>query len=374
VPSEFDVVVLGAGVAGTAAALAAAQTGADVCVIAGPPGASGLFAGAWRGPCPDALQKSFANAGYELHACKHALPHPNGSVSACDFAPSSHHATQLRPDALVCGIAGLAGFHATMLATIWSAKSTANLRAATISLEPTPAAGWAPASLAAWIERAPVAFARALRAAATQHDVRRIIVPAVLGTGYDDAVRRRIEDESGLHVGEALGVPPSLPGWRLHNALQRALADAGVTILHGRAGAALPVRGRINEVGVHDDVVRAGAFVLATGKFVSGGIEANGAFREVTLDCPVWVEHLGEAFDTPDPLNLTDPVRTEDQPLLRAGVHTDESRRPVNRMNDVVYSNVFVAGSIRAEWLSDSHGVGHAAEDGWRAGLAAVRP
>lgn len=366
--SEFDVVILGAGIAGTAAALAAANAGARVCVISGPPGATGVFSGAWRGPCPPALRDAMKKAGYDLDTCRPALPHPNGAVVSCDLAVASHREAELKGGALICGIAGLAGFDADVLARIWAAKSGASLDSATLQLDETPAAGWAPASLAAFIERNPDVIARAGK------NVDRIILPAVLGLSFDGVLHARLQDETGLRIGEALGVPPSLPGWRLHNVLQNVLLAARVTVLSGRAGAILPLSERIHQVGVGEETISARRFVLATGKFAAGGIEADGEFREPALDCPVWVQHLGDAFDAPDPLLLTDPVRTEDQPLLRAGVHADDEQRPVNRMHDVVYSNVFVAGSIRADWTAESHGAGHAAEDGWHAGLRAVQP
>jgi hypothetical protein len=53
-------------------------------------------------------------------------------------------------------------------------------------------------------------------------------------------------------------------------------------------------------------------------------------------------------------------------------VHTDGDHRPVNAGDEVVYSNVFVAGSIRAGWSVATHTIGDAAADGWAAGVRAV--
>ncbi|MGQ0561393.1 MAG: FAD-binding protein [Gemmatimonadota bacterium] len=362
---EFDVAVLGAGIAGSAAALAAAHSGARVAVITGPPGATAMFSGAWRGGCPDALRAALAGTGYVLRAVDAPLPHPCGQRIHCAAAAASHAGARLA-EAHVVGIAGLTGFHAGSLARQWRAHSHA-----TVQLEQTPAAGWAPVSLAAFIERASHSVVTALAAAAA--DFSTIILPAVLGVRHDGALHAELQTALGCTIGEALGTPPSLPGWRLHNALRAALAAAQVQVIEARAGGC-SANGRAHELELpNGDVVRARSFVLATGKYAAGGIDANGAFREPAFGCPVWVDHLGETFDVADSLMLTDPARTEDQPLLRAGVHVDARQRPVNRGGDVVYQNVFVAGSIRAGWSAATHGSGAAAQDGWNAGLEAVR-
>jgi anaerobic glycerol-3-phosphate dehydrogenase len=332
-----------------------------------------MFSGAWRGPCPDVLQHELTLSGYGLHACSQPLPHPTGALITGAHAQDSHEAAQLLDDALIIGIAGLPGFDAQQLAQQWSARTGLRLYAQTVMLDGTPAAGWAPASLAAQIERSPDIVIQPLVSALGQHAAVRVIVPAVLGVLA--SAHARVSDAVGTTVGEALGMPPSLPGWRLHHALRRTVSRAGITVIEGRGLASEPVNGRINTIQVSNgDVIHARTYILATGKYAAGGIEANGTLREPAFGCPVWIDHLGERFTVADSLILTDPVRTEDQPLLRAGVHVDAEQRPVATTGDVVYSNVLVAGSIRADWSITSHGIGDAATDGWTAGVRAVTP
>ena len=370
---QFDVCVLGGGVAGAAAALAATERGARTCVVAGPPGATALFAGAWRGSCPDGLQRALAAVGYELRPCDSPLPHSHGDLVVCSAAPPTHLAARLAGNSIIVGIAGLPGFAADILAKQWAARASTDLSAHTLTVDGTPAAGWAPVSLAAHIERSPEILIDPLRSLVQTHAASGIVLPAVLGVHFDDALRTMIANAIHAEVGEALAVPPSLPGWRLHQALRRALGAAGVSVLEGKGIATLKRDARIREIELFNgDVIAAHAFVLATGKYAAGGIEVDGAFREPAFGCPVWVEHLDERFETVDSLILTDPVRTEDQPILRAGVHTNAEHRPVNAMQDVVYTNVAVAGSVRAGWTSATHGVGDAASDGWSAGLSSV--
>ena len=367
--TEFDVAVLGGGMAGSAAAIAAAQNRARVCIITGTPGATAMFSGAWRGPLPNGVRTALDNVDYRLFSAvlPLQLPHPTSGIVAANAAAPSHAHARIDADTLVVGIAGLPGYDATALAKRWGAGS-----AEMVLLDGTPAAGWAPASLATCIERDHKRFTQALRSATQRRNPKHVIMPAVLGTRHDGALHAELQSAAGCTITEALGTPPSLPGWRLQIALMLALNSARVAVFESKARATRRTNGTLEEVELlNGDVVRARTFILATGKYAAGGIEANGAFREPALDCPVWVNHLGEAFEEADALMLTDPVRTEDQPLLRAGVHTNSDQHPVNRTGDVVYRNVIIAGSIRAEWSTSSHGIGHAAEDGWNAGMRA---
>lgn len=367
VATKIDVAVLGCGIAGSAAALAAAANGARVSIVTGPPGTTAMFSGAWSGPCPDALRTALDATGYALCDVAHRLPHPNGQLLPCDAAAASHAAART-DDALVIGIAGLPGFEATMLAQHWNARAGTSLL-----LTDTPPSGWAAASLATHIQANPQPFIRALSDTAKGHAAQRVIVPAVLGMRPDGSLHARVQDALGIPVGEALGVPPSLPGWRLHLALVQALTNAGVTIIESRVVAAGCADGRVQALTLaNEDVLHAPTFILATGKYAAGGIEANGTFREPALDCPVWIDHLGDSFDEPEPLLLTDPDRTADQPLLLVGVHADSDSRPLDRNGDIFYTNVRVAGTVRAGWSAGEHGAGHAALDGWNAGLKAV--
>ena len=370
---QFDVVIIGAGISGCAAALSAARAGARVGIVNGRPGASGLFSGAWRGPCPDELRSAFDDIDYRLRKCGEPLPHPTGSVINAEYAHDAHYPARLNEAAVVCGIVGLPSFNATMLATIWSEAASVALSSAQIAMTDTPPAGWAPASLAAAITRDPETLGVSLGNLARKHDVKRVILPPVVGTAGDGSVMQRVRAAADCEVGEALGAAPSLPGWRLHNALRGVLDRAGIPILEGNVSEPKANGRTIASVMLNNEPLAASSFVLATGKYLAGGISADGEFRETVLDCPVWVDHVGETFETADSLMLTDAERTEEQPLLHAGVHADEAHRPVNRIGDVVYENVFVAGTVRYGWDALSHGAGDCATDGWAAGQQAVR-
>jgi glycerol-3-phosphate dehydrogenase subunit B len=373
-----DVLVLGGGMAGACAALAAAAAGARTVLVRAGPGATALTAGAWYSAPPEPVAAALARAGLGLEQGG-ALPHPDGRVVEAAFAPASHAAAALRDDGrptLVCAIAGLPSFHARALAALWAdaaAVPATQLIPVVLHLADTPAGGWAPLSLAALLEREPHRLSESLGDAARRHDADRAIVPAVLGVQGHALVRDAVERATGVRVGEALGSAPSLPGWRLDHALLAALQHAAVRVITGRATAHAASGNRISQVTVGTEggvvTLTTATIVLATGKFVGGGISAASGFRETALGLDVVLERFGRSFDHPgEALVLTDPVRTEPQPLLAAGVTTNAASQPVTASGDVVFGNVVVAGSVRAGVETATLGLGAAAADGWSAG------
>jgi len=129
----------------------------------------------------------------------------------------------------------------------------------------------------------------------------------------------------------------------------------------------------VHDVTVGTTVLQARAFVLATGKYIAGGIEADDQFIESALGCDVDIYRFGRSFDDPaESISLTDPVRTEAQPMLGAGVHVDVRARPASPAGDVRLTNVFVAGSVRAGIETAALGLGAAAHEGWNAGVRAT--
>lgn len=370
-----DVVVIGGGMAGVAAALAGVSRGASVTLVRRAPGATALTVGGWNGPMPEPLAAAFAAVDHAwLPAAQSGLPSPDGSWRFYQRAAPAQALPQSTPT-MVCSIMGLAGFHAVSLSRLWMDLADVELIPMQITLDATPAAGWSPVSLAALLERSPAEFASKLQAQVRATGCRCVIVPAVLGLEAGGIVRKAIEETASVPVREALGSTPSIPGWRLQLALDRMLARAGVTLVRGdvsaRSGSnrlesiqVLNTRGEIN--------LQARSFVLATGKFIGGGISSNGRLREVALNCPLWIEHAGETFEHGEPLALTNNDRREEQPLLAAGVTVNAEGRPIDRTGAIVYDNVWAAGTVCRGGEAPAYGLGHAAAEGWVAGERAT--
>lgn len=347
------------------------------------PGAAALSAGGWRDAPPAPVREALATAGLELAACDDALPHPDGTVATCEVASVTHVTAALTagaPATIVCGIAGLPGFHAPALARLWSAAAALPedaLRPATITLDDMPAAGWSPVSLAALLDRQPERLAGALARIVRDSGAERVILPAVLGLAGGTRVRDAIAAAARVPTGEALGTAPSVPGWRLDRAFQQVTIDAGVQMIAGRVVGCDTRDGAIRNIRIEGRTapvaVAAGCHVLATGKYIAGGITANAEFEEPALGCDVALERFARTIDDPGAaLVLTDAVRSEPQPVLAAGVRIDTEGRPLTPAGDVYLTNVFVAGSVRAGVEAAALGLGAAMHDGWAAGERAA--
>jgi glycerol-3-phosphate dehydrogenase subunit B len=378
-----DVLILGGGIAGVAAALAARSRGAGVHLVRHGPGATAMASGGWVGSPPAPVLDALAAAGLPLEPCTARLPHPEGRLLHADLAPDSHARAAIEVGAelaIVCGIAGLPSFRPTALARLWSHAADLPrhaLEPVTLGLPGTPPAGWSPVSLAAAVERDPQLLAGPLARAAREHGAARAFLPAVVGLGDHARVLAEVRRTAGVAVGEALGVAPSVPGWRLEQALVRALSLAGVTVVTGRVKQPTSARRPVTEVTARtpqgDVGIRPGALVLATGKFIGGGITANTPFGEVALGSDVVADRFGRQFrDATESLALTDAARRQPQPLLGLGVRSNEDGQLLTEQGDVGAANVFLAGSVRAGTETALLGLGHAAADGWAAGLRAA--
>jgi len=195
-----------------------------------------------------------------------------------------------------------------------------------------------------------------------------VLFPPVLGRARPD-VAARLSAAVGLPCHELLSVAPSVPGVRLQEALDRALRGAGVELREGAAECRdLPAGSWM----VGERPVAARAAVLATGKFLGGGIERVGRFRESVLGLPVFAgtRRVGEEYVG----DLLDERVESDQVAFHAGVRIDEALRPVRADGVPASPSLFAAGSVIRGYdpASDKTGLGVAVFTGYLAGEAAA--
>jgi glycerol-3-phosphate dehydrogenase subunit B len=383
--ASYDVIVVGAGLAGLFAGALASRRGARTLVIGRGLGGTHLGTGTidvWgydapgqpvedplaavqrlAGPDhplslagPDALaggltslQTMAAAAGYPLAGQltrNHFLPTALGATRPTCLAPHSFVAGELRePSAITLGaIPGFRDFFADYAAANLQAAGHAT-RAVVLELPYGPTRRDAFATdLARLFDR------ESYRASAAQlwrpalKGAERLGLPAILGYSETPNAAADLAERLGLPVFEIPLLPPSVPGMRLYNLLQTAIEAA-----RGRVTIGPAVTGWVETPGRVAGIIAATAggprryaaqhIILATGGFRHGGLHAPalGQARETVLDLPV--------VTGPD---WYAPVYWGQHPYASFGLRVNSAMQPIDAAGAVLYENVQAIGGLLA--------------------------
>jgi hypothetical protein len=395
------VLVIGAGAAGTGAALASARAGMRVTVADGGTGASTLATGA-----------------LDVRFWQHAAAEPWSLEPAAREALDRLEGYVLPQEgAVLLSVSGIArparGYDAALL----DVRTLAGQRVGVVRCDRP---GWDARSLAlAWGERyEPIDVAmlrhideRVLPDAdfATRHDdsgrlqwladrLREALAPAgrdmaalVLPPclGVERARARELSELVGIPCGEPISLPGGPSGLRFERARDRALSAAFVERRHWRARRVHRGEG-VWHVAMEDGAVaESDAVVLAAGGLIGGGIEyapaesviasamppsARPAFR-LTIDAPLTLAAFGRELEMPSTLFGSEPEAiawpfSKDALMEHVGVLADrDGRTGSSSRTGPTGEELFVCGDLRADgprtWLG-------AFATGVAAGLAAA--
>jgi glycerol-3-phosphate dehydrogenase subunit B len=170
-----------------------------------------------------------------------------------------------------------------------------------------------------------------------------ILVSPVLGLERHAEAYAHLQELLGLPIVEVVAHVPSVPGMRLQMALEQALQRAGVRLI-GEIVASVVVGEHVHAVCTKDQgEVPAGAFVLASGRFVGGGVRWQDGCRECLFGLPLVTELGALEADSPD--SVVRELPCESQPLLTAGLHVGADLRPL-REGRPAFINLFASGMV----------------------------
>lgn len=176
-----------------------------------------------------------------------------------------------------------------------------------------------------------------------------VALPAVVGLDRPAEAVRDLEGRLGARVAELPTLPPSIPGVRLERALEAGLRTAGGRSQVGVAARVRVVNQRVERLEVdaaaHPLRLPVGAVVLATGGLLGGGLALGprGEVVETVADLPVEVPQVdferwfGRRFLEPDGHRYAE-----------VGVRVDTRLRPLGEEGEPAAANLFAAGGILA--------------------------
>ena len=416
---DYDVVVIGGGLAGRMAALSAADEGVSVAIITSGdstlPSSTGLVDvlgytpqsdGPLAGPfehlsaLPDnhpysilgestiraALERFDSEVG-ESYAGGHTdanalVPTPMGTPKPTARYPRSFESGLLsrEGEVFLVGFDSLPGFGAGFAATeISRATVPVRARGADIDLLGDLSVEQPRLRLASALDKnerfprdsdRPIRERLASRIASNLEGESRVGVPAVLGLENTGSIRAELEAELGAEVFEVAMAPPSIPGRRLESELAAALDRHSIEILPRREVDGFEGQnGRVSALSLQDrpGQICGSQFVLATGGLIGGGLVDGGdGVREPIFDLPVACPDSEQGWHASDPLSP--------QPFARVGLAVDENLRPTDGANGA-FLNLYACGGILGEYdpVTEHSGSGVAIATGYEAGRRAAR-
>jgi glycerol-3-phosphate dehydrogenase len=178
----------------------------------------------------------------------------------------------------------------------------------------------------------------------------RLGFPAVLGLKNMQQIWKDLQDQLECPVFEIPGLPPSIPGMRLHQILCQAVQESGGVIYEGmQVVKADCSAGHIqtiwSEAAARQKPHQARHFVLASGGFLGGGFvkSSAGFLTETIFDLPLQCPPEREGW-------LQDRFFTEaGQPIFRSGIAVDKNFHPIISQNRPQLENLSIIGSSLAD-------------------------
>ena len=374
------VLVIGGGIAGCMAALGAVQAGAEVMLVSRAPGATALYAGGMEIAAELREMRALA-ASQPYHPFVRLGLNDFELVTLLDEVCYRVQEALLRAGLRIAGNWRTTGWYADVHGGVRPAHlvpesvfpgELGGLQGKRVAVVGVSAIGdydavaTAGALEEAGVRAMPVSVSMELPQSASLSDLFGRQAPeireVVEAVAYPPGLVQL--PENGF---ELLATLPSPHGWRLQQALDAALADHGVDVAQGEISG-VRARGRQVEAALTASTeLAADRFVLATGRYLSGGLVKHRVVREPVCDLGVF--HEGVRVDREWPLRLRHLEQLSPHPAFRTGVLTDDRLRPVGWDGLLAYDNLRAAGSLLGGYdFIRGYGFGVPLVTGWLAG------
>jgi glycerol-3-phosphate dehydrogenase subunit B len=174
----------------------------------------------------------------------------------------------------------------------------------------------------------------------------RVGFPAVLGYNNPLEAQKDLETRLGVPVFEIPGLPPSIPGIRLHRMLIKAIRGFKGQLYEGMQIQDSEIRDKYvegiwSESAARRKIYRAEKYILATGGYLGGGTitkENHHAF-ETIFNLPLISPGLRNSWFSQD---FLDP---DGQPIFKTGIRVNQKLFPTDDQQKECLKNVRIAGA-----------------------------
>jgi glycerol-3-phosphate dehydrogenase subunit B len=371
------VLVVGGGIAGYCAALAARRAGAEVTVVARAPGATALYAGAMEVVDDlDSILKSephhpFSRLGMDVLRLAHELDTVVQLLLLGLEKAGLKFEGAWRTRGLYSDIHGLARPGNLVPATVAGGELRALVGRRVTVIGVKEIGDYDASSTAQALKEL-----HGVEAIAEEVSIPDLPLAASLTDLYGRRAPQPRSRSSSIAYPpgftnlppdgfELLASPPSPHGWRLQQAIGLESVRAEVQSFESQGGVITSAR-------AGDRSFRADAFVLATGHHIGGGLRGGRSPAEPLLGLGVFhggqpVASMGTRLQH---LQYLEPAHE-----LRSGLSTDQRLRPLDGDGRVAFDNLYTAGAVLGGYeYSGPCGFGVPILTGWLAGRFAAKP
>ncbi len=179
-----------------------------------------------------------------------------------------------------------------------------------------------------------------------------LLLPPLMGVVNTTAILEALRRITGLAVAETLAAPLSVPGWRLQQAIDAYFNAQHYECLAGEVVGFDGEGRRLKSLYIHHGEQRhklkARAVILATGKYIGGGVTRHLQWKEPVFNLPICV---GWKSLRSQPMRLETRSRVmEPQPFLAAGVSINSFAQALDEDGQVAFDNLFVCGAVLGDF------------------------
>jgi len=297
---------------------------------------------------------------------------PAGACKPTYCVPASMHkgahAMSCRARVVIVDFVGLQGFSAKEIVANLSSQWP-DLRAEHIGFP----------EMASGAQVFPEVMARALEVRATREalaerlksiigDAEYIALPAILGIHRPDTIHSEMEKLLGLPIFEIPTIPPAVAGIRLRELFDQQLPAIGATLISQHKVERVTFEENTIRLFLKDNhgpvEVEANYMILASGRFLSGGLKASQTrINEALLDIPVHQPDTREDWFTE---SYFDP---DGHAVNQSGILINDNFQPLSADGETIDSRLYAAGIILAkqDWIRQRCGAGLAIASAYKA-------
>jgi len=384
---RYDVVILGGGTSALFACLKLKEAGVSIAVISGSRPSASLGCGEIFFGAPEdqpELDEPFRAALEKVFPLYRKKPgtylNLNGTLFDAQYVPFSTLSVSELPEQGLA-LVSLPGIHDALMETCIHETVKARVREARlvqVRLQASIEEFYiSPVQWAARMDnsRFRIEILQRMIFQLKGSDASAFLFPPLLGLEQHEAFTGMLSTELDAPVYELMGVPGWPPGLRAGLMVESALTGTGVEVVRETAAAVeRKAGGDIEGVVTSGNTTVLGRFfILATGGLCGGGLTFESERVEPVCSLPVFFE--GKRVPGSAPGKIMPPENywgidfTGNDPILRAGVRTDEEGRPLNEYGRPVSYNLRACGSIVGQAQSGAPRAvdpGRSALSGWR--------